>query len=157
MTISQAITLAAAATMLFSVLAPGQDQEKKIKRSDFPPAVEKAVVEQSQGATIRGFSQERENGETFYEAELMVKGHSKDVLMAADGAVVEVEEQVSTSSLPAVVRQGLRDKAGSGKLVKVEKLIKKDKLVAYEAKVLTDGKKSEVQVGPDGKALDHEE
>jgi len=157
MTISQAITLAAAATMLLSVLAPGQDQEKKIKRSDLPPAVEKAVVEQSQGATIRGFSQERENGETFYEAELMVKGHSKDVLMAADGAVVEVEEQVSTSSLPAVVRQGLRDKAGSGKLVKVEKLIKKDKLVAYEAKVLTDGKKSEVQVGPDGKALDHEE
>jgi len=157
MTISQAITLAAAATMLLSVLAPAQDQEKKIKRSDLPPAVEKAVVEQSQGATIRGFSQERENGETFYEAELMVKGHSKDVLMAADGAVVEVEEQVSTSSLPAVVRQGLRDKAGSGKLVKVEKLIKKDKLVAYEAKVLTDGKKSEVQVGPDGKALDHEE
>jgi hypothetical protein len=58
MTIPQAITVAAAATMLLSVLAPAQDQEKKIKRSDLPPAVEKAVVEQSQGATIRGFSQE---------------------------------------------------------------------------------------------------
>jgi hypothetical protein len=29
--------------------------------------------------------------------------------------------------------------------------------VAYEAQVLTDGKKSEVQVGPDGKPLAHKE
>jgi hypothetical protein len=51
----------------------------------------------------------------------------------------------------------LQAKAGKGKLVKVESLTKKDKLVAYEAQVDTNGKKSEVQVGPDGKALDHEE
>ena len=31
------------------------------------------------------------------------------------------------------------------------------KLVAYEAQVTTNGKRSEVQVGPDGKPLDHEE
>ena len=29
--------------------------------------------------------------------------------------------------------------------------------MAYEAKVIANGKTSEVQVGPDGKALDHEE
>jgi hypothetical protein len=157
MTMSRAIRVAAAATVLFSVLAIAQDQEKKIQRSDLPPAVEKAVAEQSEGATIRGFSQEKENGQTYYEAELMVNGHTKDVLVDANGSVVEVEEQVSTESLPAAVRQGLQDKAGKGKLVKVETLTKKEKLVAYEAKVLTNGKTSEVQVGPDGKPLDHEE
>jgi hypothetical protein len=93
----------------------------------------------------------------FYEAELVVKGHSKDVLMDADGAVVEVEEQIPTESLPLAVRDGLKAKAGNGKLVKVETLTKKGKLVAYEAQVLTNGKKSEVQVGPEGKPLDHEE
>jgi hypothetical protein len=157
MTISKAITVAAAATMLLSVLAPAQDQEKKLKRSDLPPAVEKAVVEQSQGATIRGFSQEKENGQTFYEAELVVKGHSKDILMDAEGAVVEVEEQIPTESLSLAVRDGLQAKAGNGKLVKVETLTKRGKLVAYEAQVLTNGKKSGVQVGPEGKPLDHEE
>lgn len=157
MTISRAFTVAAAATMLLPVLALAQDQEKKIKRSDLPAAVEKAVVEQSQGATIRGFSQEKENGQTFYEAELTVNGHSKDVLMDVGGAVVEVEEQIPTESLSPAVRAGLQAKAGNGKLVKVETLTKKGKLVAYEAQVLTNGKKSEVQVGPDGKALDHEE
>jgi hypothetical protein len=132
-------------------------QEKKIKRSDLPPAVEKTVAAQSDGATIKGFSAEKEKGETFYEAEMMVNGHSKDVLIAADGTVVEVEEQVVLDSLTADVKAGLQAKAGKGKILKVESLTKKGKLVAYEAKVDTNGKKSEVQVGPDGKPLDHEE
>jgi hypothetical protein len=59
--------------------------------------------------------------------------------------------------LSPAVRDGLQAKAGNGKLVKVESLTKKDKLVAYEAQVVTNGKRSEVQVGPDGKPLDHEE
>jgi len=132
-------------------------QEKKIKRSELPPAVEKTVAVQSAGATIRGFSTEKENGQTLYEAELTVNGHSKDISMTADGSIVEIEEQVSLDSLPAEVKAGLQAKAGNGKILKVESLTKKDKLVAYEAKVETNGKKTEVQVGPDGKPLDHEE
>ncbi len=109
-------------------------QEKKIKRSDLPPAVEKTVAAESTGATIKGFSTEKEKGQTLYEVELMVNGHSKDISMAADGSIVEIEEQVVLDSLSADVRAGLQAKAGKGKI-----------------------KKSEVQVGPDGKPLDHEE
>ncbi len=157
MTISRAIAVTAAVTMLSAVFLLGQGQEKKIQRSALPSAVRKTVVEQSKGATIRGFSREKENGQTYYEAELMINGHTKDILVDGNGSVVEVEEQVSIQSLPAAVRQGLRDKAGKGKLIKVETLTKKGKLLAYEAKVLANGKMSEVQVGTDGKALDHEE
>jgi len=132
-------------------------QEKKIKRSELPPAVEKTVAAQSAGATIKGFSTEKENGQTLYEAEMTVNGHSKDISMTADGSIVEIEEQVAFDSLPADVKAGLQAKAGKGKILKVESLTKKGKLVAYEAKVDTNGKKSEVQVGPDGKPLDHEE
>jgi hypothetical protein len=132
-------------------------QGKKIKRSDLPAAVEKTVVEQSKGATISGFSEENENGQTTYEAEMLVNGHSKDVQMDANGAVIEIEEQVDLQAVSAEVRAGLQAKAGKGKITKVESITKKDKLVAYEAKVMADGKKSEVQVGPDGKPLDHEE
>ena len=71
--------------------------------------------------------------------------------------VVEVEEQIPTGSLTPTVRDGLQGKAGNGKIVKVETLTKKGRLVAYEAQIRTNGKKSEVQVGPDGKPLDHEE
>jgi hypothetical protein len=132
-------------------------QEKIIKRSDLPPAVEKTVATQSAGATIRGFSTEKEKGQTLYEVEMTVNGHSKDISMAADGSIVEIEEQVALDALSPEVKAGLQAKAGKGKILKVESLTKKDKLVAYEAQVDTNGKKSEVQVGPDGKPLDHEE
>jgi len=141
----------------FLLAGTASAQEKKIKRSDLPPAVEKTVAAQSAGATIRGFSTEKEKGQTLYEVELTVNGHSKDISMAPDGSIVEVEEQVAMDSLSPEVKAGLQAKAGKGKILKVESLTKKDKLVAYEAQVDTNGKKSEVQVGPDGKPLDHEE
>jgi hypothetical protein len=150
---SRAILLAS--VLLFAGLAVAQ--EKKIKRSDLPPAVEKTVVAQSAGATVKGFSKETEKGQTYYEAEMIVNGHTKDILIDTNGAIVEVEEEVATDALPAEVKAGLQAKAGEGQLVKVETLTKQDKLVAYEAQVTKGGKKSEVQVGPDGKPLDHEE
>jgi len=150
---SRAILLAS--VLLFAGLAVAQ--EKKIKRSDLPPAVEKTVAAQSAGATVKGFSKETEKGQTYYEAEMIVNGHSKDILIDTNGAIVEVEEEVAMDALPAEVKAGLQAKAGEGKLVKVETLTKQDKLVAYEAQVTRAGKKSEVQVGPDGKPLDHEE
>jgi hypothetical protein len=132
-------------------------QERKVKRSELPASVEKTVEEQSKGATIRGFSEEEENGQTTYEVGMVVNGHSKDVQMDANGAVVEIEEQVDLQSVSAEVRAGLQAKAGKGKIMKVESITKKGKLVAYEAQIVTQGKKSEVQCGPDGKLLDHEE
>lgn len=147
------LAIVAALTLTTLALA----QEKKIQRADLPPAVEKTVAAQSQGATIKGFSAEKENGQTLYEVEMTVSGHSKDVSLDASGAVVEVEEQVAFDSLSAAVKDGLQAKAGKGKIVKVESITKHDKLVAYEAKVQTDGKKSEIQVGPNGAPLDHEE
>jgi hypothetical protein len=150
---SRAIVLAAVLVFAGFVVA----QEKKIKRSDLPPAVEKTVAAQSAGATVKGFSKETEKGQTYYEAEMIVNGHTKDILIDTNGAIVEVEEQVAIDALPAEVKAGLQAKAGEGKIVKVESLTKQDKLVAYEAQVSKDGKKSEIQVGPDGKPLDHEE
>jgi len=133
-------------------------QEKKIKRSDLPAAVEKTVAEVSKGATVKGFSEETENGKTTYEVEMVVNGHSKDVELDPSGSIVEIEEETAMDSLPANVKAGLTAKAADGKILKVETLTNGGKLVAYEAKVQSAaGKKSEIQVGPDGKPLDHEE
>ncbi len=128
-------------------------QEKKIERKDLPPAIEKTVAEQSKGATIKGFSTEVENGKKLYEVELTVNGHGKDISVDEQGNVVEIEEEVTMDSLPAAVKDGLTKAAGKGTITKVESLSKRGKLVAYEAAVKTGTKKSEVQVGPDGKKL----
>lgn len=146
---------ASAVALLLAI--PGLAQEKKLKKSELPAAVQKTVDEQSQGATVRGFSTEKENGQTIYEAELTISGHSRDISMDSNGSVLEVEDQVDFDSLPAAVQDGLKKKAGPGKITKVESLTKKGRLVAYEAAVLTGARRSEVQVGPDGKPLAREE
>jgi hypothetical protein len=132
-------------------------QEKKIKRTELPPAVEKTVAEQSKAATIRGFSTEMEDGKRLYEVELTVKGHGKDISMDAQGNVVEVEEEIFMNSLPPAVRKGLVEAAKGGAILKIESITKNHKLVAYEADVRSAAKRSEIQVGPDGKTLSHPE
>jgi len=130
-----------------------QAQEKKIKRAQLPPAVEKTVARESQGATIKGFATEVENGRRLYEAELTVNGHSKDISLDRTGKIVEVEEEVPMDSLPSTVQDALRKAAGSGTIELVESLTKNGKLVAYEGHVKAGTTRSEIQVGPNGEKL----
>ncbi|HEY3104792.1 MAG TPA: hypothetical protein VGJ69_14475 [Pyrinomonadaceae bacterium] len=113
---------------MFSV---AQAQERKIKREQLPPAVERTVARESEGATIKGFASEIEHGQKLYEASLIVDGHTKDILIDRNGNIVEVEEQVSLDSLPSAVQDALRKRAGSGNIVLVESLTKNGQLVAY--------------------------
>jgi uncharacterized membrane protein YkoI len=145
----QAILLAT--TLCISAL--GLAEEKAISRSDLPPAVEKSLQQQLRGATVKGFSVEKEDGRVVYEAQLIVNGHTKDIQLDASGTIQEVEEEVAFDSLPIEVKASLRARAKNGKITKVESLIKQDKLVAYEAQVEKNGKHSEIQVGPKGERL----
>src|SRR5579863_9504202 len=75
-------------------------QEKRIRKSDLPPAVQKAADEQSKGGAVRGYAKEIENGKVEYEVQMVVNGHSKDVSMDSQGNVLEVEEEVALNLLP---------------------------------------------------------
>src|SRR5260370_35524132 len=72
-----------------------EKEEKHLKKSGLPAAVQKSADEQSQGATVKGYATEMENGKRVYEVELTANGHGKDVTIAADGTVLEIEEEVS--------------------------------------------------------------
>ena len=139
-----------ATALAFSV---AHAQEKKIKREQLPPAVEKTVATESQGATIKGFTTEVENGRRLYEAELIVNGHHKDISMDRSGAIVEAEEEVSFDSLPTAVKDALRKAAGAGTIEMVESLTRNGKLTAYEGHVKRGARRSEIQVGPNGERL----
>lgn len=82
-------------------------QEKKIARGALPSAVQKVVQEQSQGATIKGYSTEVEHGRRVYEVEMIVNGHTRDIQIATDGTLNEIEEEVALYSLPNAVQVAL--------------------------------------------------
>jgi len=145
----------ASLVIALAMVSAVQAQEKKTKRSQLPPAVEKTVAEQSQGATIKGFSTEIEKGKRVYEVAMTVDGHGKDILIDSKGNVIEVEEVVTMDSLSQPVKDGLTKAAGTGTISKVESLTKNGTLVAYEAVVKRGAKHSEIQVGPNGEKLTH--
>ena len=131
----------------FSTLASAA--EKKVKMQDLPAAVQQAVKAESQGATVRGFAQEVENGKTLYEAELTVNGRAKDITFDATGQVVSVEEEVPLESLPPGARDAIRKAVGKGKLQKVESVVENG-TTSYEASIRRSRKSSEVKVDANG-------
>jgi hypothetical protein len=148
--------LIACALGLF-VTTEGHSADKKVSKSELPPAVQKTALEQSKGAIIKGYSKETEDGQLQYEVEMTVDGHSKDVGIAPDGRLLEIEEQVQLSDLSKGVQRGMKAKAHNRQIAKIESITKNGKLVAYEAQLSGPGKHSEIQVGPDGNSLNHEE
>ena len=147
------VSVGAIAFASIPAVAVAQENERKIRREQLPPAVEKTVAAESQGATIKGFATEVENRQRFYEASLNINGHNKDILIDKAGNIVEVEEEVSLDSLQNVVQDALRKAAGSGTIEMVESLTTKGTLVAYEAHVKRGSKRLEIQVGPNGEKL----
>lgn len=142
--------------LLLTSLALAQDKaetETKVTMKSLPAAVQQTVKEQSKGATLRGLAKEVENGQTFYEAELSVNGRNRDVLIDPTGKIVEIEDQVTLSSLPPVVKDEIVKQAGKGRIMIVESVTKEGVIVAYEAHVKTGQKISEIKVDPSGKVL----
>src|SRR2546421_302086 len=107
------LPLLALTTVGLLVTTQARAQERSIKRSELPAAVAKTVASVSQGATVRGYSREVENGQTLYEVEMRVHGHGKDVTIDTTGAVVEEEEEIAFAKLPASVQAGIRAAAGA--------------------------------------------
>src|SRR5689334_13283393 len=95
--------------------AAAQEQKMKIK---VPPAVQRTVDEQSQGAKIRGLSKEVEKGKTQYELELTINGHARDMIIDPNGAILEVEEDVTLDSLSPAVKAEVEKNIGGAKLLR---------------------------------------
>lgn len=150
----RAITALALAACLWSVgTAIAQNTERPVKLKDLPPPVQARVREQSKGATVRGFAEEIEHGQTFYEVSLLVKGRVRDVLMDPNGNVVETEDQITLTQLPPAAKAEIIKQAGKGRILLVESITKNSAIVAYEAHFKRAGKLVEIKVDPAGKPL----
>jgi uncharacterized membrane protein YkoI len=127
--------------------------ERPVKLKNLPKAVQQTVAEQSVGAKILGLSKETENGKTYYEVELMVNGHHRDVLIDSTGAVVETEEEIAIDQLSPAVKATIEKQAGKGKIGVIESITRNGQVTAYEAHIKTGGKSKEIKVGTDGELI----
>lgn len=124
--------------------------ESKLRLEQLPPAVQASVKEQTKNATLVGLSKETEKGKTMYEVETKVDGRSRDLVLDTTGKVLQVEEEVDLSTIPAPAKDAIEKKAAGGTIRKVEKLTA-GSTVSYEAALTSkSGKKSEFGVNADG-------
>ena len=75
----------------------------------------------------------------------------------AEGKEGKKKEDIKLADCPAAVQQTIKDNAGGGEVVEVEKSTKKDGTVVYEAEVKkADGTKVDIEVAADGKLIEAE-
>jgi uncharacterized membrane protein YkoI len=128
-------------------------REKTIALKDAPAAIQKAINDQLKGGKLKTLSVETEDGKTEYEAEMMVDGQDRTLVMDVSGRVLETEVVVELANLPDAVKTGLAHEAGRGTIARVEASTKAG-VTYYEALVKEAGRKDrEVAVGPDGKPV----
>ncbi len=69
-------------------LADDEDNEKTLKLSDCPKAVQKTLKREAHGSELEEISKEEEDGKTVYEAEAEIDGKDYEIEVAADGTLL---------------------------------------------------------------------
>ena len=69
-------------------------KEEKVKLADCPEAVQKTIKEKANGGKIVEVEKEtKKDGTVVYEAEIKKDGKEIEVVVAADGTLIKVEEE----------------------------------------------------------------
>lgn len=153
------IGLCIAVAAMLCAVAYGEKGEKKCS---LPAAVQAAVKALFPNGVISESKQEEEEIKA-YEVEVKNDGKESDVKLAEDGTVIEVESDETIDTVPAAVAAAI--KAQNAKIKEVGKEVKYAQLkvvkldapvTSYEAEIIKNGKKIELEIAADGTIIKQE-
>jgi uncharacterized membrane protein YkoI len=152
------ITFIAVGAGLCLSASAAEDKEAKVSSSEkLPSAVAKALKEQASGEKIIGFSKEKDNGKTVYEATFEKNGRVHDVTVDEGGKLVSDEETIPASEAPKAIREAIEREFPGSKIEKLERIKERGK-TNYEALLSGNNKKrEEIKFSADGKVLERED
>jgi len=127
-------------------------EAKPVDLKVLPDAVLAAFKAAYPKAEIKGASKEVENGVTQFEVESVDGKLNRDLIYAADGKVLELEEAMAPESLPDAVKATLAKDYAGAKILKAETLTKNGTIV-YELSLQGKDKKMGVTIDPAGKVV----
>ncbi len=111
----------------------------KVVKKDVPESVLTTFIKAYPKATVKTYSRETRDGKICYELESKDGPTKRDIIYAANGDVMEIEEAMKPSDLPAVVLATLNKSYPNAKITAAEKLIKGATL-QYESTIKVGGK-----------------
>ena len=134
--------------------------EVKVEFTDCPVSVQKAIQEESVGATLNEIIKVTEDGKSSYRADVTFEARDYVIIVAEDGTLLgkmlddddETTVEMKFTDCPAVVQKALKREARGAKIETVFNVtnIEKTEYVAYATIV---GKKYEITVTEDGVLL----
>ncbi len=147
-------TLVLASISIPMIAALAQDK-KPAPKTELPPAVKAGVEAHYPHGEVVKSKMEKENGKEYYESVLAVKIEAK---FASDGSLVEQEQAIDPSALPAAVSKAIAgSKYAGGKVEEAELVFHTDSSsVVYEIEVKVGDKTTEVAFDATGKILSEE-
>jgi uncharacterized membrane protein YkoI len=145
------------------------EQEQEVSIDQVPEAVKATILAEAKGGTIQEIEMETENGQTVYEAEVIIDGQETDIEVAANGTLLgkeaendddedeneESEQQVSIDQVPPAVKATILKEAEGGTIKEIESETENGQTI-YDADVVIDGKEFEIKVAADGTLLGKE-
>jgi hypothetical protein len=136
--------------------AQAQGTKRKITRADLPAAVLTAFTKDNKAKATNITLVKQNEGQTLYEIETAAKGKKQGWIYAADGSLVETEEAIKLSALPAAVADAVKKEHPQMKIDKAEKVMRDGNIIAYEVEAEKGKEEIEMRIAPDGKVLEHE-
>ena len=121
---------------------------KTAAKLSWPAPVEAAFKKAYPNATVKSVSKEKEDGKEQYEVESMDGTQARDLVYLADGTLVNYEELIQPSAVPAAVMAAVKAKYPKATVSRAEKLFQGGKM-NYE--LALKGGPGEVVLTPDGK------
>lgn len=147
--------------------AAKEDDESEVAASAVPQLVKDSIAKAYPSATASEWTRETEDGVTYFEAELKIAAtgaaaaRSMDVLVrASDGQIVEEEERIEASALPAAVSKAIATAPFAGlELRRAERIVKNGKRDAplFEVLLGPKGHAQEVVFDSNGKVVEKED
>lgn len=129
-----------------SIGADGSVQAVQVAFSEVPQPVQKTITATAGSAKVIYIGRCEEDGDVTFSVITTDNAVKKEFIVGLDGALLATV--IPFAEAPEVVQKALRDKAGSGRILHVQKLADGS---GFEADIFAGGKKTTVSVTLDGK------
>jgi len=132
-------------------------KKEEVRLADVPAAVRATIERELDGISLDGIELQTEKGTIQYQAEAKTAdGRDIELELAEDGTLLEKQEEVRLTDVPAAVRATIERELGGVTPEQVERVTEKG-TIHYEVEAETaDGREIDLDVAEDGTLLDKE-
>ena len=130
-----------------------EKDEISVSWDKLPGPVQQTIEAQLKTAKPETITQEEDDDYVLYEAAQTVDGRLKEIKVAENGQIVELEESIPTSDLPAAVVEKIKKRATKAEIKEARRVV----VYSYEVEISNDDRTKEIKVYGNGQQIENED